>query len=361
MTPRHLTLLLLLGFALLTGADRSEGAPAAGRIRGVALPEIHPGHGIEPFRGALAEIVALGADHVLIPVYGYVDSAASPEVDDTFEPPVGPDAYRAFVRDVVREAHAAGLRVLLIPYLNLRVDHDVDWRGNLRPPDWERWFRSYERWLGAWTRLARTERVEMFAVGAELVTAEAHPERWRALIRRTRKLYSGTLLYSANWDHYREVRFTDRLDLIGLSGYYSLPWDAPGTFDALRATWDEVRADLLLFAQEIDRPILFTEIGYPSVTGAFREPWDYLRAGPPAPDEQARSLETFIAAWRNTPELRGAFVWNYSPFRGGPEDTSYSIRGKPAAESVRRWFREEAGAPKTGNQETETQETGTPR
>lgn len=334
-----MTARLLLLLALTHPGERPAGAsPVARTIHGVALSEIHPGHGREPYREALAVLRQLGADHVLLPVYGYVDSAAAAVVDSTFEPPVDSASYRAFVRAVVRDAHAAGLRVLLIPYINLRVDHDVDWRGNLRPPDWPRWFRSYAAWLSGWTTLAAAEGVEMLAVGAELVTAEGQVDAWRRLIKDTRRRYRGTLIYSANWDHYREVRFAGRLDMIGLSGYYSLPWDAPTTFEALRATWDEVRADLRLFAQEIGRPILFTEIGYPSVAGAFRDPWDYLKSGPAAPDEQARAIETFIAAWRDTPELQGVFVWNYSPFRGGPLDTSYSIRDKPAEAVVRQWY-----------------------
>jgi len=316
----------------------ASASPLAGPIRGVALAEIHPGHGLAPFLTALDDIRQLGAEWVLLPVHGYVDSAGAPLVDLEWEPPVDLATYQRFTGDIARAARERGLSVALIPYINLREGGVRDWRGNIHPPDWPAWFASYERFLAGWVDLARSERIPILGVGAELVSSESQASQWQALIRRVRADYGGRILYSCNWDHYRETPFLGMLDMVGLSGYYSLPHDAPLTEASITELWLEVRAELLTWQTEIDRPFLFTEIGYPSIQGAARDPWNYQMEGPPDAEGQARGLSAFSNAWRKQPELLGVFFWNWSPFRGGSLDRSYSIREKPAAGVVRRWF-----------------------
>jgi hypothetical protein len=339
-TPRPLhalaLLVLLLGVTLASSAARA--VPRAGATGGIALAELHPGHGLAPFEAALDRIRDLGAPWVLVPVYGYVDSVDAPGVSADWEPPVSFAEYEAFVREVVAAARDRDLSVALVPYLNIRRADPADWRGTLAPPDWPAWFRSYAAFLDRWVDVARTERVGLLAVGAELVSSERHVEAWRRLIAHVRTRYDGRLFYSSNWDHYRETPFHDRLDVVGLSGYYSLPYDAPSSPVAIHRLWEEVRAELLLFGREVDRPLLFTEIGYPSIAGAARDPWNYLAEGAADTTEQALGLAAFTRAFRNEPWLEGVFFWNWSPFRGGPHDRSYSLRDKPAERIVRNWF-----------------------
>jgi len=331
----HFAALCILGCA---GGVPVSASPYAGPIRGVALAEIHPGRELAPFLAALDDIKRLGAEWVLLPVHGYVDSAAAPLVDEEWEPPVDLATYRLFTGAIARAARERGLAVALIPYLNLRDGGPHDWRGNIRPSDWTAWFASYERFLAGWVELARLENIPILGVGAELVTSESHEPEWQALIKRVRARYQGRILYSCNWDHYRETPFLGSLDLVGLSGYYSLPYDAPLTELAITELWLEVRTELLAWQKEIDRPFLFTEIGYPSIKGAARDPWNYTKEGPPDVEGQARGLAAFSRAWHGQPELGGVFFWNWSPFRGGMLDRSYSIKEKPAAGVVRRWF-----------------------
>ncbi len=317
---------------------RVEARPEVEFKKGVALAEIHPGHGAATFAAALEDIRGLGADWTLIPVFGFTDSAAAPGVDPDFES-IGVAEYRRFVAGIIRDAHRRGLSVLLIPYVNLRTDNGTDWRGSLRPPDWDAWFLSYESFITGWADFCRKEKVEMMAVGAELISTESRTRAWRRIVATVRARYPGRLTYSCNWDHYRAVEFHDDLDVLGLSGYYSLPFDAPMTAEAVESNWREIRAELIQFSHQIDRRLLFTEIGYPAMRGAARDPWNYTIQGEPDPGEQARSLSAFFRVWAGTPELDGVFIWNYSPIRGGALDTSYSINGKPASAVVRSWFR----------------------
>lgn len=332
------TVAILLLTAVAMPVTAVTAAPVTRQIRGIALAEIHPGHGLDPFLDALDEIQRLGAEWVLLPVHGYVDSAAAPLVDMEWEPPVDMASYQRFTGSIARAARERGLSVALIPYINLREGGVRDWRGTLRPPDWPAWFVSYERFLQGWVEVARSERISILGVGAELVSSELHRQEWQSLIRRVRADYHGRILYSCNWDHYRETPFLPLLDMVGLSGYYSLPHEAPLTEASISELWLEVRAELLTWQKEIDRPFLFTEIGYPSIQGAARDPWNYQMEGPPDVAGQARALSAFSSAWRGQPELLGVFFWNWSPFRGGSNDRSYSIREKPAAGVIRRWF-----------------------
>jgi hypothetical protein len=333
--PRLLVLLLLV---LATGCRAGVDPPAGGFKAGIALPEIHPGHGGRPYDRALEAIRGLEARWVLLPVYGYMDSAAAPGIDTSWEPPWSAGDYQRFVRRLVRKAHAEGLSVLIVPYVNLREDSRTDWRGNIRPGDWPAWFASYESFLERWVELARDENVAMFAVGAELVSSEERTAEWQNLIASVRRQYPGRLIYSFNWDHYEPAQFHHHLDAIGISGYFSLDPEVELSEAALVANWLDVKNRLMEFSRRVERPFLFTEIGCPSVAGAARNPWDYFQEGPPDPRGQAEALSAFIRAWDGTPELDGVFIWNYSPVRGGADDTSYSIKGKPAEQIVKAWY-----------------------
>jgi len=325
----------LLALACWTGLARTPSGHHDGRMRGVALAEIHPGRPLSAYRHALDDIRALGADWVLLPVFGYVDSAGAPGVDTDWERGYSMAAYRKRVAEVVRAADERDLAVVLVPYLLLRVGQEHQWRGNLEPPDWPAWFRSYRGFLEHWISLADAEGVALLAVGAELASSEAQETEWRSLIAFVRSRYHGPLFYSCNWDHYEETPFLDALDLVGISGYFSPEYDEPTDDRVLDAMWVEVRRAVLTWQERVDRPFFFTEVGCPSIEGAARHPWNYLAEGRADPIEQARALASFCRAWHDRPEPAGVFYWNWSPFRGGPSDRSYSFRRKPAADIVR--------------------------
>ena len=92
-----------------------------------------------------------------------------------------------------------------------------------------------------------------------------------------------------------------------------------------------------LWQASIKRPILFTELGYPSLDGAARAPWDYTQGTAMDHEEQRRCLTAFTETWIDEPALAGVFFWNW----WGPDDgqnTWYTIKGKPGEQVVRRWF-----------------------
>lgn len=243
----------------------------------------------------------------------------------------------AVVRRIIRRAKGHRLKVLLFPILWVEERAVGQWRGTLAPDDPDRWWRGYRRFVMHYAKLAAAEQVELFSVGSELASMEPKLARWQGLIREVRAAYRGTLLYSANWDHYEKVPFWGDVDLVGLTGYYRLTESQTPTQHELDAAWRGIRNTLVKWQGTVGKPLLFTELGYPSSVGAARSPWDYTGDRTLDLEAQRRCFEAFYAAWAEEPTLRGVFFWNWwGPGKG--TDTWYTIRGKPAEAVVRRWY-----------------------
>jgi len=316
-------------------------APAAGTWRGVALGLF----GEDPdwsYDGLLGEIQALGATHVELVIPYYQHDVASTEIrpHTRFSPP-----DRTVLR-TLRQAHARGLKVLLFPIVRLEDPGPKgDWRGTLRPRDVDAWFRSYERWLLALAALAQREDVAALSVGSELSTLDVDRPRWAPLVERVRARYHGTLLYSGNWDHYRDVKLWDLVDVAGVCGYFALGsgWGASDV-PTLTAAWQRKRREVEAWQRGLGKPFVFTEVGYLSQKGTHAWPWKEGADEPVDLDEQRRCYEAFVRTWGGVPALRGVFFWNWYGW-GGPRSKGYPPRNKPAAAVIRDWY---GGAPAPG-------------
>lgn len=324
--------LALLTVALALPAGAQEVAPVGSslEVRGMAVPL----HGPDEDHGAaLAELPPLGVTHVALFVYLHQPTAraAAPARD-----PLRSVSDRA-LRRTIEQARRLGLEVAVVPTVRLV---DEDWRGRIAPPDWERWFRGYGREVVRWARVAEDAGASLLCVGSELSSTEGEERRWRDLIRDARGAFSGELTYSANWDHYHHVRWWDALDYVGLSAYYELTVDGQAATDeVLRAAWARWRGALEAWRQRegLAQRFLFLEVGYPSLQGGARWPWDYTRQAPVDLDEQRRCYEAFVATWRGAPALAGLYFYEWWG-EGGPRDGRYTPRGKPALDVVRSFF-----------------------
>ena len=306
------------------------------RIDGMALsPHFElPDQGMT-FDSMIDEIATLGASHMsLVVQWSQTDVSAStlgPDPKETL-----PDAR---LRGLIRRARSRGLQVMLFPILWVEQRKIGEWRGTLAPIDPEAWWANYEHFVLHYAKIAQDENAAIYSIGSELASLEDDEPRWRALIGKVRAIYSGRLIYSANWDHYAEVPFWDALDLVGLTAYYELTQDPDASVAELTAAWRKIR-DVLLDWRELTKttaPFVFTELGYPSIDGTATAPWDYTRRTKVDLEEQRRCLEAFRRAWGHREELAGVFFWNwFGP--GGPKDRWYSLKGKPALDVVKRWY-----------------------
>lgn len=315
-------------------------ALAAPPIRGLAVaPHFEPGRDPDVLRRRVDEVAALGATHVSVLVQW-----SQRDVRATVIAPYPHGTEDEQVRLAIRRARERGLKVLLFPTVRVALRGEGEWRGTLAPADPEAWWRSYRAFILHYADLAAAEGVEIFSVGSELVSMEAHADRWRDLIRAVRARFPGRLTYSANWDHFRSVPFWEAVDYIGLNAYHELTKRDDASLAELTRAWIAVRDRVLAWQRPAGRPLLITEVGYPSLDGGARQPWNYTLGTDPDPEEQRRAYAAFCAAWEGVPDLAGVFFWIWAG-EGGPRDTSYTPRGKPAADVLRRWFRPPAGGP----------------
>ncbi len=297
-------------------------------MRGVALGLWDP----PPYDSAIAEIAALGATHIALVVSWQQRDIRAQRIRPGPETPSD-----AAVREAVRVAHAAGLKVLVFPILVIERTRPGQWRGTLRPADRDGWWRSYEQFILHYAKIAAAEEASALLIGSELGSTETWRDHWYHLISRVERLYRGRLIYSANWDHYQQVSFWRRLDQIGVTGYFRLTDDQRASTATLATSWKRIRAELVAFARAQGKPLWLTEVGYLSRDGAAIEPWNYVRDTAVDVEEQRRAYRATMAAWSGVAELTGVFFWNWNG-AGGLNDEDYTPRGKPAEALLRAWF-----------------------
>ena len=249
------------------------------------------------------------------------------------------------LRQAIRDAHNLGLDVMLLPILRLEHRDTGEWRGRLEPADRAAWWVSYRTFVDHYLQIAIDEGVEIYSIGSELGSMQPDEAEWRSLIEDARAGYDGQLTYSANWDRYDRVPFWDALDLMGSTAYFELSEqegenpDVPALVDA----WTPFADDLCRVSNEVQRPLVLTEIGYVSQAGAAWHPWDYTQAGDVDLGAQYDLYHAALLAWREQDCLGGIFFWNWFG-DGGTNGNGYSPRGKPAEQLLRYWY----GGPLSG-------------
>jgi hypothetical protein len=312
-------------------AGPMEGLP----YRGVAMQVQQIGPDFSPYHKNVDEIAALGADTIEIAVDVRQENGSSTMIflDQRLTP-----TFDQLVT-LIKYAKSKKLRVVLMPIVLLQNPRGDEWRGKLAPESWEDWFVSYREIIKHFAMIAQAGGVDVLCVGSELVTAENQAEQWRRTIRMTRKIFTGKLTYSANWDAYTRTPFWNELDLIGMNSYYTLGDDASVTVPEIVQRWRAIQRDLLAFQKKVKRPILFTEVGWCSVANAAEAPWDYTRTSLAIDiDLQRKLYEGFFQAWHGQPVLGGFMVWEWTNGNGGPDDRGYTPENKPAEKVLREWL-----------------------
>jgi hypothetical protein len=287
----------------------------------------------------LDELKVLGTNAILLMVPWYQkdirDNRMAPRWGWNQENITLPDSH---LKALIKRAHELNMQVLLMPYLRFDHRETKEWRGVLEPKNLAEWQKNYTQFILNYAGLAESWGVEFFSVGSELGSMEREEAFWRGLIGQVRQKYRGQLLYSANWDHYTIPTFWRDLDAIGISSYHRLTENENPRLSQLKRAWEKTKKQMLAFQKNFPgKKLIITEVGYPSLKGASRDPWNYFATTPTDLQEQAMCYRAFIEVWNGTPELQGVFWWVwFGP--GGPEDRSYTPRGKPAAQILKHWY-----------------------
>ena len=297
--------------------------PASTQVRGVGLG-LFASDPAYDYGTLVDEIASRGATDLLLVLQW--------RQANTWAVDVGPGPSTATgetLQRTIEQAHRHGLRVTLMPIVRLDERTQSQWRGNIMP-DAEMWFAAYRTHLVDLARHAESARVERLVVGSELGSLQPHEATWRNLLRDVRAVYGGTVAYSANWDNFENVPFWDAVDEVGVTGYFPVDADDPAS------SWRVVRERLAALEEATGKPVILTEVGYPSHRRAAERPWDQLADHQPAPALQAQLYRAFCDA--AAPTVDGYFFWNWFGF-GGPGEVSFTPRGKPAAAELERCMR----------------------
>jgi hypothetical protein len=255
----------------------------------------------------------------------------------------------------LRVAHSLGMKVMLKPQLWVTRG---EFTGTIRfddPRVRAAWMRNYREFILHYARLAELEQFDLLSIGTELEGLTAYPDDWRRLIAEVRRVYRGPLTYAANWGHeFETISFWDALDYTGVNNYYPLASKPSARVEELLPGAERLAEWFGALSRKWHKPIVFTEVGYPSVRGGASEPWIESADLGVSVEEQAAAYEASFRAFAGRQWLRGMFWWKWpsSGRGGGPRDASYTPLGKPAEEVLRAWFTRLAGASQPASAQT---------
>lgn len=282
----------------------------------------------------LERLRALGYDAIALLPFAFQRTANSRSLRWLGEQPRGETDLA--LRIPAGEAHRLGMAVFLKPQIWLRPPADAT-QIDPGPDGWKEWFLNYGRFLLHHALLARSIRAEWLAVGHELTRAQSRPE-WPGLIAKVRQVYPGRILYSANHYLHDTVSFWDQLDAVGVSAYFPLSQNVKATDQDLREGAREWSAKLEALARRTGKRVILTEVGFPSTSAPWIEPWRENRQVAASPADQARAFEAVLGQVSGAPWFGGFFIWKYESDPDRRDPSGYLPKGKPAEEVIRKYL-----------------------
>ena len=341
-------------------------------IRGMTINVYHT-EDIQLYLRAIDGIHEMGFNALQINTPAFMENSSSQRIELKTGSGFGPTAE--MLTNILLYAKSKGMRTALMPQIDLYKPRGNEWRGKIHPVNWGIWWGSYNEMMDYYLLIANEAAVDMFSVGCELISTEKREQasNWKLAIENIRRQYGGYLYYSTNWDHYTAPPFWKELDAIGINGYWDLTTLAENSEqvsnEELAKRWSEIRQEVLNFARKMNRPVLFTEVGYPSLPWGLKDPWNYVseEKAKPSPEIQLRGYESFLNAWsdlllvrhtesknRNgelaippTPEefqkdpIMGVFFFKWDVYAKAVSlDTGYSVMGKPAEKLLKDFLRQ---------------------
>lgn len=299
------------------------------------------------FQQSMRNLRATGATSVALIVPYYQSNIYSTDIGPGYNTPT--DAALASAIDYL---HSLGFSVMLKMHID---SYDGSWRAYINPPDRSSWFTNYRNHLVHIAQIAAQHNVELISIGTELVSMAStqinstNTGNWNALIQGVRTVYSGKLTYGANstnnnndtfQNEKKYIGFWPSLDYAGLSVYYTIS-TGDNAIASLESSWDYWnKNDLQAFAQSIGKLLLFSEVGYRSVSGAHYAPWDWGRGGSVDLTEQSNDYYALFEYWNAYDYVHGVYLWEWTtdPDAGGTGSTDYTPQHKPAEQVMTQWF-----------------------
>jgi hypothetical protein len=283
----------------------------------------------------LKALKATGADAISQTPFGWQSAVNSPEIKwQAVNDKVWWGESSNGLKATLDSSAAMGMMNLLKPHLWVRGS----WPGEIEmktEEDWAIWFDNYRGFILDYAILAEEQGFPMLCVGTELEKTSHREEDWRKVIEQVRKVYSGKLVYAANFTEFEKIKFWDALDYIGIQAYFPLAKSHNPNLKELTKSWETHLPKIEKVVRKFQKPVLFTEIGYCNTVDAAIEPWVWPNERKEiqlSEEVQALCYRAFFeTAWQK-PWMAGVFFWKWYPEAHG-RDPDFTPQGK-AAEAV---------------------------
>lgn len=244
---------------------------------------------------------------------------------------------------LIEQAHLKGLKVLIKPHIWV---HGEGWPGDFTPGNgkWKIWQENYTKHIISLAKLCEKQGVEMFCIGVEFKNAvNVKPKYWELLIKQVRSVYSGKVIYAANWDNYYRIPFWHLLDYVAIDGYFPLVNAKTPEVKHLNLAWQPVIKQLAAFSKKHNKGIIFTEYGYRSIDGTAFKQWIIENKGNKENinmQAQENAYTAFYKSVWNKPWFEGGFIWRWfiEPNNGGLNNSNYTPQNKPVQKTILEWY-----------------------
>ncbi|WAC02750.1 hypothetical protein N7U66_03505 [Lacinutrix neustonica] len=243
----------------------------------------------------------------------------------------------AYVK-TINQLHSKDIHVMLKPHLWV----SNGWRNNINFKDskkWNSWFESYSKIILFYAKFAQDTNVELFCIGTELdKTLTDHSQHWLELIKEIKKIYNGQLTYAMNWDtEYFNPEFWSALEYIGIQAYYPLTTNEEPELSQIKNGWQKHITILKRASKQINKPILFTEIGYRDDSYATIKPWEWSNTikrffRKKSNKTQYFAFKAFFEEVWGESWFSGLFIWQWN------KSSDFSIIDRPAQNLVMNEF-----------------------
>ena len=236
----------------------------------------------------------------------------------------------------ISEAQASGLKIMLKPHIDVL---DGSWRGEINPDNLNDWFNEYEKFILHYAAIAENFGIEQFCIGTEFKALSHQTAKWRALIQTVRGLFSGTLLYAANWDEYTQIKFWPTLDAVGIDAFFPLTTTNTPTLNQLQDGWSFWLDQIEDWVRSVNKPIYFTEVGFTSRDGTNTRPYDFLLPTKIDLQEQQLCYQATLIKLQERPWLKSIFWWMWrTDLQGGEQNLDYTPFMKPAENTLKEFW-----------------------
>jgi len=243
------------------------------------------------------------------------------------------------LKSTIDSSQALGIMNMLKPHLWVRGS----WPGAIEmksEEDWAQWFENYRGFILDYAHLAEELGFPMLCIGTELEKISHREADWRTVISQVRAVYSGKLVYAANFTEFEKIKFWDALDYIGVQAYFPLAKSHDPTLKVLTDSWAYHIPKIEKVVRKYQKPVFFTEIGYCNTVDAAIEPgvWPSERKEIQLSEEvQALCYQAFFeTAWQK-PWMAGVFFWKWYP-NAHDRNPDFTPQGKKAEKVMTAYF-----------------------